>query len=109
MTISQEALDASLPGLHALTVQAILDGAHQASGTDAAWFPRTGNLDDRAILIANHEISKKLLEEAGFEKVCGVVAGLNSGSSWINTETGESGEINVRDWNIVTAFKRESA
>lgn len=106
--ISQEALAASIPGLHAMTVQAILDGAHQSTEKEA-WFPRTGNLDDRALLLANHEISKRLLVEAGFEKVCGVVAGLNSGSSWINHETAESGEINVRDWNIVTVSKREVA
>lgn len=105
MTISQEALDCSVKGLHAITIQAILNGASQCH--EAPWFPRTGNLGDRAILIRNHGISKKLLEENGFEEVCGVLAGLNSGSSWINCETGESGSINVRDWNIVKVFIRE--
>ncbi len=87
-------------GLHILMVEQILAGA--TSGLESA-VPRQGNRDDRDLLLANYAIAERLLKAAGFERFCGAVAGIDSGSSWMNNATGEIVHVNVRDWNLITA------
>ena len=94
-----------VPFLHAITIQQILEGAK--CGLDSA-FPRQGNRDDRRLLLANYDIAKRVLEAAGFERFVGAVAGLYSGSSWMNDETGEVLRVQVREWNLITS-DREGA
>ena len=86
-------------GLHVLAVEQILEGA--STGLEA--LPLSSDSDDRDLLLANYAIAVRLLKAAGFEHFCGAVAGIDSGSSWMNDETGEIVHVNVRDWNLVTA------
>ena len=92
-------------GLDILTIQQILEGA--TSCLDSL-LPRRGNRSDRDLLLANHAIAVRLLKAAGFERFCGAVAGVDSGSSWMNDESGQVLRVNVRDWNIITS-DREGA
>ena len=44
----------------------------------------------------------KTLKAEGFVKICGTVAGIHSGSSWMNEETLEIRDMNFRNWNLIT-------
>jgi len=55
----------------------------------------------RPVLHRNADASRAELAAAGFEKVCGAIAGLDSGSDWIH-EDGRSADIRVRNLNRIT-------
>ena len=64
--------------------------------------PTPVNLEDRKIVLRNYAASEQTMKAEGFVKICGTVAGINSGSSWMNEETLEIREINFRNWNRIT-------
>ena len=64
--------------------------------------PIPGNLEDRKILLHNAETSTETLKAEGFVKIMGCVAGIHSGSSWMNEETLEIRKMMFADWNLIT-------
>jgi hypothetical protein len=64
--------------------------------------PIPGNLEDRKIVLRNYAASEQTMKAEGFVKICGALAGIHSGSSWMNDETLEIRDINFRNWNLIT-------
>ncbi|MGE0278332.1 MAG: hypothetical protein AB7R40_23295 [Nitrospiraceae bacterium] len=87
--------------LHAITIEVIQAGAR----TGQTWEPSKSR-EDRALLLDNAQIAWAILTSHGFEKTCAVIAGLDSGSTWIHPETLERAEVMVRKWNIPVVTSR---
>jgi hypothetical protein len=55
----------------------------------------------RERLIANAAAAWAELEAKGFERICTVVAGLDSGSTWMHGKTGQIARVMVRNVNQI--------
>jgi hypothetical protein len=51
-------------------------------------------------LLGNAYEAHAWLEANGFERGCSVMAGLDSGSSWLHHEAGVKAWVGVRQWNV---------
>ena len=90
----------SVPHIHCMDNDLRNRSTKMTNTTDR--LPIPGNLEDRKIVLRNAEASMKTLKAEGFVKICGTVAGIHSGSSWMNEETLEIRDMNFRNWNLIT-------
>jgi hypothetical protein len=58
-------------------------------------------MTNRNTLLANHKASVAELKSLGFEKVCGVLAGIDSGSVWMHDD-GRTADVTVRNENRIS-------
>ena len=93
---------AAAPGIHVLAAEAL----HRGFEYGDSMLP-TRSAADRKLLLANADIVISILKEAGFEQTSGVIAGLDSGSSWFHHGLKLRAEVLVRRWNMVTVSPAE--